>query len=973
MKIQAKILGFAILLLCCELTRAANVTPELQRQVRGATFEVVQKKPDKDPLSYEKPLPLELLPFIERNDAYRSIGTAFALGNNTYVTAAHVITACIASQFGPPALRSADGHVYAIDRILRFSAHEDFVVFALTDDPRPAPLTANREPHIDDPVLAVGNALGEGIVIRDGLLTSETPEEQDGRWKWLRFSAAASPGNSGGPLLDATGNVIGIVIGKSPNENLNYSLPITRVLDASDAASFDVRTLQSLPFLHATRTYRLKDSFPLPQRWSDFVSAYQRIIDAHAEEALKELLRDQADVLFPKGKGSEDLLNTVETAYKPALLTQSADSSWMLDTSRYASTDLGDDGSVEVGGGSSMTLLRLHRPGNASDAAFYADSKAFMDAALKGLNIKRQVGSDEVLVTSLGTALTNTQFVDSYGRRWQERVWRVPYLDAYIIGLLLPTPDGYVGMMQITPSSLVHVVQKRIELNADLFYMSYWGTLSQWQAFLANRDALPDAFKTLKLEPNGSTGTWRFVSERTALSITQDMLKLARDSVLGIKMSYSLENKRAVWGIGGFIFAVDAAEKNYIELQRQPKVPGSASRELRDTWNDMLQRNSPFGGQAAHDGPQSWTIKSVVDVPGTQPQSLADDLLYALTVHIENPVSYSVVDSINKATLRELKVTEHGSGSRVAAAPPVDSRAEEYVDASLKSFSASLLNNQRNKQFRRDIRGREFTDDLHQFVLTSALRDQLVQRYRAINAADDAGDSTQSQATRDDYQQQMQQVMDSLQIYFDYWSSASAEMNASDRWRGFIARNHLPTDTATPMQAMELEHQIETQWKDSPPDSALLSAVRRLRSTYEQDISRLTQQLALTVRDSDLAFSPSASECAARSLERSAIFTEPPKDSNVAASHVSKSLHDPDDYYPATSQRQFESGSVIVAMHIGSDGCVLSAALAVSSGSEELDDAAIHYANEGLQFAPATIDGKAVPAPKRVVVTFKLR
>ncbi|MCT7094643.1 trypsin-like peptidase domain-containing protein, partial [Salmonella enterica] len=64
------------------------------------------------------------------------------------------------------------------------------------------------------------------------LYTSQTPEEQDGRWKWLRFSAAASPGNSGGPLLDKDGKVIGVVVMKSPDENLNYALPIDLVLKA---------------------------------------------------------------------------------------------------------------------------------------------------------------------------------------------------------------------------------------------------------------------------------------------------------------------------------------------------------------------------------------------------------------------------------------------------------------------------------------------------------------------------------------------------------------------------------------------------------------------------------------------------------------------------------------------------------------------------------------------------------------------
>ncbi len=103
------------------------------------------KKPDKDPATYEKPLPLDLLPFRERNDAYQSIGTAFSLGHNTYVTAAHVLVLGIDGQYGAPELRGSDGSVYAIDRILRFSVHEDFVVFS------PDALKASRSVFQDSP------------------------------------------------------------------------------------------------------------------------------------------------------------------------------------------------------------------------------------------------------------------------------------------------------------------------------------------------------------------------------------------------------------------------------------------------------------------------------------------------------------------------------------------------------------------------------------------------------------------------------------------------------------------------------------------------------------------------------------------------------------------------------------------------------------------------------------------------------
>src|SRR5262249_51241338 len=154
-------------------------------------------------------------------DHYWSIGSAFAIGPNTYVTAAHVLTLGISSQFGEPALRDSGGHVYAIKQILKFSAHEDFAVFTVAGPPDAPALATTDLRSVDEVVFAVGNALGEGVVIRDGLLTSETPEDQSGRWKWLRFSAAASPGNSGGPLIDESGKVIGVVRAKSPNENLN--------------------------------------------------------------------------------------------------------------------------------------------------------------------------------------------------------------------------------------------------------------------------------------------------------------------------------------------------------------------------------------------------------------------------------------------------------------------------------------------------------------------------------------------------------------------------------------------------------------------------------------------------------------------------------------------------------------------------------------------------------------------------------
>jgi serine protease Do len=200
--------------------------------ISDAVMEVVVPKPTKDSLQYEKPLSFDYLPYVFRTDKYYSIGTAFAIGPSEFLSAAHVMNIGGGSQFKEVLLRDKEGKVYSIDNILKYSLNRDFVVFSLSNMSVKRFLQVNMNARLNQKVYAVGNALGQGIVIRDGLYTSDTPEDVAGEWKWIRFSAAASPGNSGGPLLDEDGNVIGIVLKKSPNENLNYAVPIAEVMNA---------------------------------------------------------------------------------------------------------------------------------------------------------------------------------------------------------------------------------------------------------------------------------------------------------------------------------------------------------------------------------------------------------------------------------------------------------------------------------------------------------------------------------------------------------------------------------------------------------------------------------------------------------------------------------------------------------------------------------------------------------------------
>jgi serine protease Do len=303
---------------------AAALDASVQQQVRAATFEVVQLKPQDGDVTYERALPMELMPYQQRTDLYRSVGTAFSVGPNRYVTAAHVIALGVGSQFGPPALRDGTGKVYAIDQVLEYSDHEDFAVFSLREPPKQAPyLKAGPKPTLNDAVFAVGNALGEGVVIRDGVYTSDSPEEQDGKWNWLRFTAAASPGNSGGPLVDQHGQLLGIVLRKSASENLNYALSIAQVLGAKEGEGrVSSRTTIRLPIMDTAETLQLDEHFALPLGLPDFYNAWMNIVETATQRGSAQLLTHNAKLMsreFPynatiSNKNGETQISTTASA-----------------------------------------------------------------------------------------------------------------------------------------------------------------------------------------------------------------------------------------------------------------------------------------------------------------------------------------------------------------------------------------------------------------------------------------------------------------------------------------------------------------------------------------------------------------------------------------------------------------------------------------------------------------------------------
>ena len=635
---------------------AATLDPAVLPRVQAATFEVVIPKPASDPLTYEKPLPLDLLPFQERNDKYTSVGTAFALDGQRYVTAGHVLELGVGSLTGEPALRDASGRVYAIDKITRFSLQQDFVEFTLKEPPAITPLQVNTQPAMNDVVYAVGNALGTGIVIRDGLYTSQTPEDENGRWKWMRFSAAASPGNSGGPLLDKDGKVIGVVVMKSPSENLNYALPIGEVLNApANLAVADKRTLYNLDVFEDKHAGQFKMEFALPKSFADFSAAIQKHSDEHTDRMLQGLLADNADTLFPRGQGANRVLHEGSDLNPfPALLYRGDNGVWRVARVEAGRSTLALNGYVSMARRGSQALLHLRKPDDVASKQLYTEPKLFMDLLLKGMPIKRFVGSEGVKITSLGSPAQEQTLTDSYRRLWQIKIWNLPYRNTQAIVFLLPVPDGYVGMLRMASPDQTYENLADMKTLVNFIHVSYRGTLAQWKEYLDHPDLLPGALKDISLRLDyGKEFSYR--SRRLDFSYTPQLQAIDKSSELVLGMSYFPDQGKTAWDVSRVVAKADASNADGISIGRRAPPADDADDDQRSQWDKILRRGHPYDGTPYSKN----NIALITAVSGTPATADAKpDVLYEISCAAEGPHPDDVMKNKLKLLLDKLRVDE---------------------------------------------------------------------------------------------------------------------------------------------------------------------------------------------------------------------------------------------------------------------------------------------------------------------------
>lgn len=168
---------------------------------------------------YERTTPSVLTLSVQRRDGVEGIGTAFlAIRPGLAVTAWHVVKDAekIIAKF-------SDGKEATVTGIVDNDPTLDLAIVSIDSAERPVLKFSEGDPKVGSKAFVIGTPRGLEFSISDGII-SQTPLFGDS--KLYQFTCPVSQGNSGGPLLNASGQVLGVVSWQLRDaQNLNFAVP----------------------------------------------------------------------------------------------------------------------------------------------------------------------------------------------------------------------------------------------------------------------------------------------------------------------------------------------------------------------------------------------------------------------------------------------------------------------------------------------------------------------------------------------------------------------------------------------------------------------------------------------------------------------------------------------------------------------------------------------------------------------------
>ncbi|MGL4521064.1 MAG: trypsin-like peptidase domain-containing protein, partial [Bacilli bacterium] len=162
-------------------------------------------------------------------DKLIALGSGFVIAPNRVATNFHVIHDEEETiEYVTVSFR--DGTSYRTSTIVAADLFNDIAILDVAEMQSDSVATMNSRSVLEhgDEVIVIGNPLGLNDNLTNGIISN--PMRYLGGVPFIGISAPISPGNSGGPVIDVYGDVIGIAsAGFDEGQNLNLALPIGMV------------------------------------------------------------------------------------------------------------------------------------------------------------------------------------------------------------------------------------------------------------------------------------------------------------------------------------------------------------------------------------------------------------------------------------------------------------------------------------------------------------------------------------------------------------------------------------------------------------------------------------------------------------------------------------------------------------------------------------------------------------------------
>jgi S1-C subfamily serine protease len=155
-----------------------------------------------------------------------ALGSGFLVSaDGEIVTNHHVIKEAHAA-----VVRLSNGAFFTVSGVLADDPDKDLAVIKVNGKNLPfLSLGEIDKIHVGDHVVAIGSPLGFEGTVSDGVVSAVRDVDNK---KWIQTTAPASHGNSGGPLLDMSNHVVGVItagVNPGSGQNLNFAVPSSEV------------------------------------------------------------------------------------------------------------------------------------------------------------------------------------------------------------------------------------------------------------------------------------------------------------------------------------------------------------------------------------------------------------------------------------------------------------------------------------------------------------------------------------------------------------------------------------------------------------------------------------------------------------------------------------------------------------------------------------------------------------------------